>query len=137
MTTTRSIALVPYWLSDNPHELEKSDHLWWLDHLNYYEVTIFIGPNIKTNMSSREGKERLSICTNLFEIDLMEIFRNTLGPLGIRSSDITLYWHVLEAAATCRVSNINILDCPRICVIGDTHHMQNPISSLYAYLLFA
>lgn len=134
MTTTQNIAIVPYWLNDNPHDLEKSDHLWWLDHLNDYDITIFIGPYIKTNMSRREGKERLSICSNIFEINIIEIFRNTLVPLGIRPSDITLYWHVLEAASTCRVSNINILDCPRICVIGDTHHMQNPISSLYAYL---
>jgi len=129
-----SIALVPYWLADSPHQIVLSDHYWWFQHLHEYSVVIYVGPYIASGMSQHAGKKIICIKTTSLVFDLQEIFLDGLYSYGIVPQDITLYWHVIEASATCRVSNTSILNCPKVCVIGDTHHMHKPITSLYPYL---
>ena len=129
------IALVPYWLCDQPHNLHFSDHRWWLDHLQMFDCIVFVGPYIHDAIwLAEDGRRRISIKTDSLFVDIQEVFKNSLSPLGINPNHVSLYWHVMEVAATCRVVNLQILSCPRICVIGDTHHMNRPITGLYEYL---
>ncbi len=125
---------MPYWLVDNPHELEASDHLWWFHHLVGYKTIVFIGPYIRNSLSTKGEQTLISIQTHSLRISLGQVFQSSLFPMGIRPSDIHLYWHVIEVAATCRVDQLDLLRCPKVCAIGDTHHMHRPITGLYEYL---
>jgi hypothetical protein len=129
-----SIALIPYWLADNPHTIEISDHYWWLKHLEGFDKVLYCGPYIDDNISRTNYQTRYSLKTASLTYELQEIYIRKIRGLGIELGQITLYWHVIEAAATCRVIGLHLLSCPKICVIGDTHHMHRPISSLYEYL---
>ena len=128
------IALIPYWLRDNPYQLENSDHRWWFTPLKGFNTIIFIGPFVRTNDKTEKGKRIITIQTSSFCFSLGENLWNHLNKHKISSDDIDLYWHVMEAAATCRVTNLGQLRCPKVAVIGDTHHMKSPISSLITYL---
>lgn len=128
------IALIPYWLRDNPYQLDKSDHRWWFTPLKGFNTIIFIGPFVKTSEKMVRGKKIITIQTDSFYFELGTKFWSYLKSHDVYRQDIDLYWHVMEAAATCRVANLTQLECPKVAVIGDTHHMKNPISSLIAYL---
>ena len=101
--TRERIAIVPYWISDNPHVIEDSDHHWWLSHLKMFDVIVYFGPYIATDFSSSANKKIVSIRTASLHIDLQLVFECHLNAIGITPEDIGLYWHVIEVASTCRV----------------------------------
>ena len=131
---TKKAALIPYWLVDDPSDLDSSDHRWWFTPLENYDTLIFIGPFIRTIVKESGQKKVIMLQTNSFAFKLDKALWDFLHSINITRSDINLYWHVMEASATCRVYGLNQLKCEKVAVIGDTHHMRNPISSIIEYL---
>ena len=127
--------LIPYWFCHNPHSEIESDNHWWLSHLNQYDIRIYAGPFVENGSSIAEGRMIVTIKTSALHFDLIEIDERLRQYARIRIEDISLYWHVIEVLGTCRVRGLDRLRCPKICVVGDTHHQNNPISGLYSYLM--
>jgi len=129
-----SSVLIPYWLSDLPWLLEDSDHWYWFNHLFAYDQLIFIGPYIPTTTQQLANSSVFCLNTPSLAIALSDIQEQLEFLYHIKLNDISLFWHVIEASATCRFFDLHLLNCPRIAVIGDTHHLTHPISSLFPYL---
>ena len=55
---TKKAALIPYWLVDDPSDLDSSDHRWWFTPLENYDTLIFIGPFIRT-IVKKSGQKKV------------------------------------------------------------------------------
>jgi len=130
----QQLALIPYWLKDDPFNIESSDHLWWFKHLLSFDKLVFAGPFIKTEQVTTGNRTIFKFQTQSLLFDLREIFLSSQCPDWLSLDKVTMYWHVMENSATCRVTGLELIDCAKVAVIGDTHHMNNPISGLYGYL---
>jgi len=126
--------LVAYWLREHPANLGQSDHWYWFSHFLDYKTQIYFGPHIDDGFFIIDGKCIICLKTASLLIDLRVIASRLWENYRRCISTVHLYWHVMEMSATCRVQNLDILQCSRIAVIGDTHHMNNPITGLYSYL---
>ena len=85
-------------------------------------------------MCPDSGRKRLSIATNSLHWSLSEL-SSPLIENKYTLSSITLVWQVLEASCTCTIADLSDLNCVSYALIGDTHHLRYPISSLTGYLL--
>lgn len=131
------IALIPYWLKDSPLQIKQTDNHWWFAPLLQYDILIFVGPGLASSAYFKQ-EEGPDICTikvrslhfslKNVEIELFDLSQD------IAVKDISLIWHVLEMTATCRISDLAQFHGHKIALIGDTHHLQNPISGLIPYI---
>jgi hypothetical protein len=129
-----SVALVPYWLKDSPRYLANTDHAWWFEALDFYQIVVYVGPYVNDAVWQDTRQIKIAISTQAYTWHINEILLR-LNKHGLLISDITLVWNVLEASATCRVLGLDLIDAPKIAIIADTHHLGFPISSLLTYLL--
>ena len=128
------IALIPYWLDRSPSSLDTSDHFWWFQPISHFTTILYVGPFIPDKLWLHG--EHTYICLNVHGLtwSIAEIAPKLLSNFSIRISDISLLWHVIEASSTCRVLGLEELICPSVAVVADTHHLNQPISSLVSYI---
>ena len=87
---------------------------------------IFCGPKLQ----NKDSIERKFIRTNgrFFEID------EVLSQLDENDQKIDLIFSHLEAPSTCFPKNLSKIKCPKIALVGDTHHLLYSISSIIHYI---
>jgi hypothetical protein len=136
-TVKGSVALIPYWLTIHPKNLDQSDHFWWFAPLCGFETLIYAGPSVANECWSSMGLRISSIRTSSKCWSVTEIAYPLKSMLGLDVKDISLLWHVIEASGTCWVTEISLIRGSAIAVIADTHHLRNPISSLVQYITTA
>ena len=129
MSNTTKIALIPYWLREDPFRLPMSDHAWWFDALAEFTTHVYAGPYVANTAKITNGKRLICIKTDSLFFGIDEIAEQLLN-YGIRVCDIDILWHVLESSATCRLNGVGEIGGPRVAVIADTHHLNRPISGL-------
>ena len=128
--------LIPYWLNEAPTNLSKSDNGWWFAPLLKYDILVFAGPYLKdTNNEELDNSKVIQIRTNALNFTLREIDKKlSTNNTGISLNNISMIWNVIEMSPTCRVQDLNCYKGTKVALIGDTHHLKNPISSLLPYI---
>jgi hypothetical protein len=129
-----SVALVPYWLKDQPQNISDTDHAWWFEPLMFYDIVVYTGPHVEDTVWRDAKQKGIGISTQGYSWHIDEILPK-LNKYGLSESDFTLVWNVLEASATCRAFGLEKINSPKIAVIADTHHLRFPITSLLSYLV--
>jgi hypothetical protein len=131
-----SVVLVPYWLSTPPYNLGSSDNYWWFEPVQTADIIIYGGPFIPNERwdCQLSGKPRLAVKTPglSWRLEDLSCF---LSINGLSISSISLVWHVIEVTATCRITDLSEYPLLSYAMIGDTHHLHSPISSLVDYLI--
>ena len=87
---------------------------------------ILCGPYLQ----NKDTKERKFIRTSgrIFDID------EVLSQLNENDRNIDLFISVLQISTTCFPKNLSKLNCPKIAIVADTHHLLYSISSIIHYM---
>ena len=87
---------------------------------------IFCGPKLQ----NIETRERRYIRTRGYLFDIDEV----ISQLDENDQNIDLFLIVLQASTVCFPKNLTKLKCPKCALVGDTHHLMYPISTIINYL---
>lgn len=87
---------------------------------------ILCGPEVQ----NKDTKERIFIRTNGYFFDIDEV----LSQLNENDRKIDLMVSVLQAHSTCFPKNLYKINCPKIALVADTHHILHSISSIIHYM---
>ncbi|MFZ4108454.1 MAG: hypothetical protein ACOYK4_05545 [Candidatus Planktophila sp.] len=121
-----------YWLcEDEIDTIFSGKHKWWFMHGMGYPTCIFYGPTITRYLVRMKGPMRI-VTIPLGAVAWSSI-RYFLTTQGLSTAPILSI--VVESGILPSPANVNSSKMPVQCLVADTHHMSNPITSALSYLI--
>ena len=114
-----------YWLPESDlTNIFTAQHKWWFSHCMLFRTIIFFGPQIKTDRSFVSGPFRIFIFSSTWDIASIHSYL-----LNKQISFNPLLSFVIEKGLDLSPLSETPPQLFKYAIVGDTHHLSNPISS--------
>jgi len=125
MRSTAATIVCYYWLGEE--ELDTifvGEHKWWFSHCMLFSHCVFYGPKITRDREIWQGGLRISIYSQSWSLEEIE---RTMGLYDMNGDSLLSF--VVESGLSLPVEELKRSKLKKLALVGDTHHLSNPISS--------